>query len=81
MNNNGKTSQKANNTRRFYNSRNFFFNGQCFSCHNFGHKAAQCVAYKTIMTREARKQRNETGIKKNTYNNFSPLQDEIECSF
>eukprot|EP00253_Pinus_taeda_P009420 PITA_09420 len=37
---------------RFDNCRNFF-NGQCFSCHNFGHKAAQCIAYKTIMTREA----------------------------
>ena len=33
------------------------------------------------MTREARKQRNETGIKKNTYNNFSPLQNEIECAY
>ena len=33
------------------------------------------------MTRETRKQRNETGIKKNTYNNFSPLQNEIECSY
>ena len=37
---------------RFDNRRNFF-NGQCFSCHNFGHKVAQCVSYKTIMTREA----------------------------
>eukprot|EP00253_Pinus_taeda_P035118 PITA_35118 len=36
------------------NHRNFF-NGQCFSCHNFGHKAAQCVAYKTIMIRETQK--------------------------
>ena len=33
------------------------------------------------MTREARKQRNETGINKNTYNNFSPIQNEIECSY
>lgn len=33
------------------------------------------------MTREARKQRNDTRVKKNTYNNFSPLIDEIECSF
>ena len=35
------------------------------------------------MTREERKQRNETGIKKNTYKKKknSPLQDEIECSF
>ena len=55
---------------RFDNRRNFF-NGQCFSCHNFGHKAAQCVAYKTIMTREARKQRSVTEIMKRTYNNFS----------
>ena len=64
---------------RFDNRRNFF-NGKCFSCHNFGHKAAQCVAYKTIMTREAQKQRNMTGITKRTYNNFSALESEIECS-
>eukprot|EP00253_Pinus_taeda_P007936 PITA_07936 len=64
---------------RFKNRRNFF-NGQCFSCHNFGHKAAQCVAYKTIMIREARNQRNVTRIKKSSYNNFSLLENEIECS-
>jgi len=64
---------------RFDNSRSFF-NGQCFSCHNFGHKVAQCVAYKTIMTREAQKQRSMTGITKRTYNNFSTLESEIECS-
>eukprot|EP00253_Pinus_taeda_P027208 PITA_27208 len=57
-----------------------FFNGQCFSCHNFGHKAAQCVAYKTIMTREAQKQRSMPAITKKTYNNFSALENEIECS-
>ena len=33
------------------------------------------------MTREARKEKNETGIKKNTYNHFSPLQNEIECAY
>ena len=33
------------------------------------------------MNRESIKQRNETRIKKNTYNNFSPLKDEIEFSF
>ena len=33
------------------------------------------------MTREARKQKNEFGEKKSSYNVFSPLQDEIECSF
>ena len=33
------------------------------------------------MTREARKQRNETGIKNNNYNNFDPLQNEIEYSY
>ena len=60
--------------------RRSFFNGQCFSCHNFGHKAAQCVAYKTIMTREARKQRSMTGTMKRTYNNFSVLENEVECS-
>eukprot|EP00253_Pinus_taeda_P032008 PITA_32008 len=64
---------------RFDNCRSFF-NGQCFSCHNFGHKAAQCVAYKTIMTREVQKQRSMIGITKRTYNNFSALENEIECS-
>ena len=64
---------------RFGNRRSFF-NGQCFSCHNFGHKAAQCVAYKTIMTREAQKQRSMIGITKRTYNNFSALENEVECS-
>ena len=75
------------NTNRNYNhqvnrfdSRGKFFNGQCFSCHNFGQNVAQCVAYKTIMTREARNQRNVTGIKKSSYNNFSLLENEIECS-
>src|ERR1700733_7349736 len=63
-----------------FNNRRSFFNGQCFSCHNFGHKAAQCVAYKTIMTREAKKQRSMTGISKRTYNNFSALENEVECS-
>ena len=33
------------------------------------------------MTRESRKQRNETRINKDIYNNFTPLQDEIECSY
>ena len=33
------------------------------------------------MTREDRKQRNRTRIKKNTYNKFSPLQNEIECAY
>eukprot|EP00253_Pinus_taeda_P005145 PITA_05145 len=64
---------------RFDNRRNLF-NGQCFSCHNFGHKASQCVAYKTIMTRESQKQRSMKGIMKRTYNNFSALENEIECS-
>eukprot|EP00253_Pinus_taeda_P010531 PITA_10531 len=64
---------------RFDNCRNFL-NGQCFSCHNFGHKATQSVSYKTIMTREARNQRSVTGIMKRTYNNFSALENEIECS-
>ena len=63
-----------------FDNRKSFFNGQCFSCHNFGHKAAQCVAYKTIMTREAQKQRSMIGITKGTYNNFSALENEIECS-
>ena len=63
-----------------FDNRRSFFNGQCFSCHNFGHKAAQCVAYKTIMTREAQKQRSMPAITKRTYNNFSALDSEIECS-
>ena len=33
------------------------------------------------MTREARKKINETGIKNNMYNNFPPLQSEIECAY
>jgi len=33
------------------------------------------------MTREARKQRSMIGIKKSSYNNFSPIENEIECSF
>jgi hypothetical protein len=49
--------------------------------HNFGHKVAQCVAYKTIMTRESRKKRIELETKKNTYNNFYPLQNEVECAY
>ena len=32
------------------------------------------------MTREAQKQRSMTGITKRTYNNFSALENEIECS-
>ena len=64
-----------------HDRRNFFFNGQCFSCHNFGHNVVQCVANKTIMTIEARKQRNETRIKNDMYNIFSPLKNEIECAY
>eukprot|EP00253_Pinus_taeda_P027337 PITA_27337 len=63
-----------------FDNRRTLFNGHFFSCHNFGHKAAQCVAYKTIMTREARNQRNVTGIMKRTYNKFFSLENEIECS-
>jgi len=33
------------------------------------------------MTREARKKRLDTEPKKNTYNNFSPLQNEVECAY
>ncbi len=32
------------------------------------------------MTREDKKQRSMTGITKRTYNNFSALQNEVECS-
>ena len=75
------TSQQVNSSRRFHDRRNFFFNGQCFSCHNFGHKVVQCVAYKTIMTREARKKRIDIETKKNAYNKFSPLLNEVECAY
>ena len=64
---------------RFDNRRNFF-NGQCFSCHNFGHKSTQCLVCKTIMTRESKKETSMTGIIKSTYNNFSALEIEIEWS-
>ena len=74
-------NQQVKSNRRFHDHRNFYFNGQCFSCHNFGHKVVQCVAYKTIMTREARKIRMNDEPKKNTYNNFSPLQNEVECTY
>lgn len=80
MNINRSINQKVDNTKRFYDHINLF-NGQCFLCHNFGHKVAQCVAYQTIMTREVRNQRSVTGIKKSYYNNFFPLEDEIEFSF
>jgi len=76
MNINRNYNQKVN----IFDGRRKFFNGQCFSCHNFGHKDAQCVAYNTIMTREAQNQRNVTGIKRSSYNNFSPLENEIACS-
>jgi len=33
------------------------------------------------MTREARKKRIDIGTKKNTYNKFSPLQNEVECAY
>ena len=33
------------------------------------------------MTREARKKRIDTEIKKNTYKKISPLQNEIECAY
>jgi len=32
------------------------------------------------MTRESQKQRDMAGIKKMTYNNFSALENEVECS-
>ena len=32
------TNQQVYSSRRFYDRKNFFFSGQCFSCHNFGHK-------------------------------------------
>ena len=33
------------------------------------------------MTREARKKRIDIGTKKNTYNKFSPLQNDVECAY
>ena len=80
-NTNRSYNQQVNSNRRFHDHRNFYFNGQCFSCHNFGHKVVQCVAYKTTMTREAREKRMNIEPKKNTYNNFSPLQNEVECTY
>eukprot|EP00253_Pinus_taeda_P032899 PITA_32899 len=47
------------NYNRLDDNRRNFFNGQCLSCHNFGQKSTQCVAYKTIMTREAQKKKKE----------------------
>jgi len=63
-----------------FDSRRNFFNWQCFSCHNFGQKATQCVSYKTIMTGEARNQRNVIGVRKISYKNFSLLENEKEFS-
>ena len=63
---------------RFDDHRNLF-DGKCFPWHNFGHKVAQCVSYKTIMTREEKNQRSVTRIMKRTYNNFPALENEIEC--
>jgi len=48
--------------------------GNVFSCHNFGHNAAQCVVYKNIMTREGQNQRDVIGTKKSSYNNFLLLK-------
>ena len=77
-------SQFTSRTNGYYNGRfddrRNFFNGQCFSCHNFGHKVAQYVAYKIIMNKESRNQRSVTGIMKRTYNNFSAFENEIKCS-
>ena len=33
------------------------------------------------MTREARKKRIDIETTKNTYNNISPLQNEVECAY
>ena len=41
----------------------------------------ECVAYKTIITREERKKKIDIEAKKNTYNNFSPLLNEVECAY
>jgi len=79
MNSSRSFNQQVKISKRFYDHKNFF-HGQCFSCHNFGHKATQCVAYKIIMTREARNQRSVTGIKKSSYDNFSPLENEVKFS-
>ena len=80
VNHTQKMNRNYNHQVNRFDSRRNFFNGQCFSCHNFGHKATQCVSYETIMLREARNQRNVTGIKKSSYNNFYLLENEIECS-
>ena len=76
-----KFNPKENNTRSYYTHKHFYLNGQCFTCHNFGHKVAQCVAYKAIITREARKQTNEVRVKEYSYNAFSSFQYETKFSF
>lgn len=50
-------NQRGSYSRRYYTPRYSYFNGQCFTCHYFGHKVFHCVTYKTIMTREERNQK------------------------
>lgn len=69
--------QRVSYSKRYYTSRYSYFNGQCFTCHNFGNKAVNCVAYKTIMTREEINQYNSNESKKSSYNSFYPLQNEV----
>jgi len=73
-------NQREIHSRNYYDPRYSYFNGQCFTCHNFGDKVVDCVSYKIIITREAREQNNELTARKSSYNFFLPLQDEIECS-
>lgn len=46
-------------SRRYSTPGYSYFNDQCFTCHNFRHKAIHCVAYKIVMIREARNQNHE----------------------
>jgi len=73
--NNGQATQEGANTPIYS-----YFNGQLFTCHNFGHKEIHCVAYKIIMTREIRNQHNVKKLNKSSYNALSPLHNEVECS-
>ena len=81
MNIDRSTNQKVNNTKIFYDHINLFFNGQSFSCHNFGHNASQCVSYKTIMTREARNQRRKQESRKVLLITFLLLNMELNVHF
>jgi hypothetical protein len=61
------------------------FLGYCFSCHNFGHKALDCKAYrknyhKSVQGYGHKNNKSSRNQRSRNYNSFSPLQDyNIEC--